>query len=82
MKAYVEILFPAMMKDREISIMELCQKYPNFSTYAPVAQNTRCTKARKIFNNGWQYETLHAIAISSRVAPSVRLKAQELKSKL
>lgn len=82
MKAYVEILFPAMMKDRDISIMELCQNYPDFSTYTPAAQNTRRSKARKIFDYGWQFEALHAIAISSRVAPSVRLKAQELESKV
>jgi len=76
-KAYVEILFPAMTKDRDISVMELCQKYPEFRNYTPAAQNTRRTKARKIFDNGWQYEALHAIALSSRVIPSVRAKAQE-----
>ena len=81
MKAYVEILFPAMMMDRDISIMELCRKYPDFSNYTPAAQNTRRTKTRKIFENGWQYEALHTIALSPRVDLSVRLKAQELETK-
>lgn len=54
MKAYVEILFPAMMRDRDISVSELCLKYPKFKEYTSAAQNTRRSKARKIFNNGWQ----------------------------
>lgn len=51
-KAFVEILFPAMIMDREISIMELCEKYPKFGQYTREAQNTRRSKTRKIFENG------------------------------
>jgi len=80
MQAYVEILFPVMMKNRDISIAELCQKYQEFNKYTPAAQNTRRTKARKIFDNGWQFAALDAILISSRAAPNVRTKAQALKS--
>jgi len=80
MKAYVEILFPAMMKNRDISVAELCQKYPEFNNYTPAAQNTRRSKARKIFDNGWQFDALDAIIMSSRTAPNVRTKAQVLKS--
>lgn len=80
MQAYVEILFPAMMRDRDISIVELSKKYPVFSKYTPAAQSTRRTKARKIFDKGWQFAALDAILISSRTAPDVRTKAQALKS--
>lgn len=81
MKAYVEILFPAMIKDRDISITELCQKYPDFNRYTFYAQNTRRSKARKIFDNDWQFVALRSISLSSRTAPNVRAKAQELELK-
>lgn len=78
MKAYVEILFPALVRDKNISVMELCYKYPDFNKYTPAAQNTRGSKARKIFENGWELEALRTIALSSRVDSCVRAKAQEL----
>ena len=78
MKAYVEILFPALMKDREITVMELCRKFPDFNQYTLYSQNTRWSKARKIFDNGWQFEALKSISLSSRTAPNVRTKAKEL----
>lgn len=81
MKAYVEFLFPAMIRNREISIEELCQEYPEFSTYTQKAQSTRRSKARKIFDNGWQFAGLKTISLSSRTAPDVRAKAQELELK-
>lgn len=81
MKAYVEILFPAMIRDREISVTELCQKYPDFNRYTLKAQNTRRSKTRKIFDNGWQFEALKSISLSSRTAPKVREKALELELK-
>ncbi len=80
MKAYVEILFPAMIKDRDISVAELCQKYPEFNKYTSTAQNTRRSKARKIFDNGWQFDALDTIILSSRTDPNVRARAQVLKS--
>ncbi|MDE6017407.1 MAG: hypothetical protein K2G85_01180 [Muribaculaceae bacterium] len=81
MKAYVEILFPAMITDRDISVTELCQKYPDFNRYTLKAQNTRRSKARKIFDNGWQFVALKTISLSSRTASDVREKAQELELK-
>lgn len=78
MKAYVEILFPALARDKDISVMELCHKFPDFNKYTPAAQNTRRSKARKIFENGWELEALRTIALSSRVDSCVRAKAQEL----
>lgn len=81
MKAYVEILFPAMAKDRQISVTELCHKYPEFNRYTPAAQNTRRSKAQKIWDNGWQVDALKLISISSHTDPTTRIKAQELELK-
>ncbi|WP_135040606.1 hypothetical protein [Barnesiella sp. WM24] len=78
MKVYVEILFPALVRDNDISVMELCHKYPDFNKYTPTAQNTRRSKARKIFENGWEFEALRTISLSSRVDSCVKAKAQEL----
>ena len=77
MKAYVEILFPALSRDKDISIMKLRQKYPEFNKYTPTAQNTRRSKAKKIFDNGWELEALKNISLSTRTDPFVRAKAKE-----
>ena len=81
MKAYVEILFPALIKDKNISVMELCQKYPEFNKYTPDAQNTRRSKARKILENGWEVEALKTISLSTRTDSCVRAKAKDLELK-
>lgn len=80
MKAFVEILYPALCRDLSITVMELNRKYPSFAVYTPAAQNTRLTKAKKIFNNGWQREALESIAASERTASETRQEARRLLS--
>ena len=77
MSTYVDILFPAMVRDRDISVMELCQKYPKYCTYKPASQNSRRSNAKRIFDNGLHIAALKSIIQSSRTTPEVRAKAQE-----
>ena len=78
MKVFVEILYPALTHDRSVTAIELTRKYPTYAEFTQAAQNTRLSKAKKIFNNGWQREALITISLSSRTDPSVRSKAEEL----
>lgn len=78
MKVFVEILYPALTHDRSVTVIELTRKYPTYAEFTQAAQNTRLSKAKKIFNNGWQREALKTISLSSRTDPNVRSKAEEL----
>lgn len=80
MKTFVEVLYPALCRDCSITVMELNRKYPSYAQYTPAAQNTRLTKAKKIFSYGWQREALENIAASERTAPETRQEAQRLLS--
>ena len=77
---FVTILYPALKKDIYITIPELIKYYPKFCelSKSSKAQNTRLSKARTIFNNGWENAALECIAYSAKVDPDARKKAMEL----
>ena len=78
MKTFVEVLYPALCHDRMVTVMELIRKYPKYAEYTPASQNTRLSKAKKIFNNGWQREALESIVASDRTTPETRQEARRL----
>lgn len=80
MRVFVDVLYPALIRDQSITVMELVCKYPTYADYTLAAQNTRLSKAKKIFNNGWQREALQSIVASKRTAPEARQEALRLLS--
>ena len=78
MRAFVDYLFPALSKDINLTVLEMSRICPEYNGFSANAQNTRLSKARTIFKNGWEYDALEIIAKSSRVPVDVRLKAREL----
>lgn len=78
MKTFVEIIYPALKRNINISVADLSDKDSEFSQYTVNAQNTRLSKSRKLFENGWENIALQIIADSYRVEPGVRVKAKEI----
>ena len=77
MGAYVNYLYPALSKDYNVSILEMARMYPEFSKYSANAQNTRLSKARAIFSNGWEDDALEIITCSNADDKTKR-RAKEL----
>lgn len=77
MKSFVKYLFPALSKDMYVTVLEMSRIYPEYNSFSANAQNTRLSKAKSIFINGWEYDALEIIA-NSRADIKTRLKAKEL----
>lgn len=77
---FVTILYPALKRDIDITLPELIESEPLFCELSKTrtAQNTRLSKARTIFINGWENAALECIAYSAKVDPDARKKAKEL----
>ena len=71
-------LVPFIMKDPDVTVLDLTRLFPNFSRYSAQSQITKLTNAKAIFKHNWEIEALKIIADSYRVGPVVRLRAKEL----
>lgn len=78
MQVFVDYLFPALSKDINVTTLEMSRTCPEFNIFSANAQNTRLSKAKTIFKNGWEYDALEIIASSSRVPYEIRMKAREM----
>jgi hypothetical protein len=72
--AFVEILYPSLMDDINVSYKEISEKYPKYENYK--SQQARLSTARSIFHNGLEMKALQIIAGSSRLSPNVVEKAR------
>lgn len=77
MQVFVDYLFPALSKDINLTVLEMSRIHPEYNGFSANAQNTRLSKAKSIFINGWEYDALEIIA-NSRADIKTRLKAKEL----
>lgn len=76
-QAFVNYLFPSLSKDTNVTVQDIARLYPECNDFSANSQNTRLSKARTIFKNGWEYDALEIIA-DSRADPQTRQKAKEL----
>ena len=72
--AYVEILFPSLRENINVTCMEIAKKYPKYANYT--TQMKRLSTAKSIFQNGLELEALQIIADSPKLEPSVIEKAK------
>ncbi|MDE6521830.1 MAG: hypothetical protein K2L17_03345 [Muribaculaceae bacterium] len=77
MKTFVKYLFPALSKDMYVTVLEMSRKYPEYNDFSANAQNSKLSKGKTIFKNGWEYDALEIIA-DSQADPETRLRAKEL----
>lgn len=77
MQVFVDYLFPALSKDMYVTVLEMSRIYPEYNSFSANAQNSKLSKAKTIFRNGWEYDALEIIAYS-RADIKTRLKAKEL----
>lgn len=47
---FLKILFPELIKDKNITIKELSSKYPRYASFSINSQRTRLSKAKKSLN--------------------------------
>ncbi len=76
-QAFVDYLFPALSKDINVTVLEMSRISPEYNDFSANAQNTRLSKARTIFKNGWEYDALEII-VDSRADAKTKQKAKEL----
>lgn len=82
MKAFVDIFYPALKSNPKVKVNNLIAEYVEYSDFSRNAQNSRLSKSRKIFKNGWEKLALLIISDSSRVSPETRFKAEAFLKKL
>ncbi len=66
---FVEILFPALSGNINVSYREIAEKYPTYKKYT--TQQTRLAAARSVFRHGLELKALRIITASSRLDPNV-----------
>ena len=71
---FVEILFPALRDNINVTYKEIAEKYPKYENYK--SQQARLSTARSIFHNGLESKALQIIAGSSRLDANVVEKAK------
>ncbi len=69
--AFVEILYPSLTDDINVSYKEISEKYPKYENYK--TQQARLSTARSIFRNRLEMKALQIIAESSRLSPNTIL---------
>ena len=71
---FVEILYPALRNNINVSYKEIAKKYPKYETYK--SQQSRLSIAKSIFHHGLELEALQIIADSARIDKQVVDKAR------
>ena len=71
---FVEILFPALRDNINVTYKEIAENYPKYENYK--SQQARLSTARSIFHNGLESKALQIIAGSSRLDANVVEKAK------
>lgn len=65
---FLKILFPELIKDKNITIEELSSKYPRYASFSINSQRTRLSKAKKIFEMNKHKEALQIIMLSKKIS--------------
>lgn len=65
---FLKILYPELIKDKNITIEELSSKYPRYASFSINSQRTRLSKAKKIFELNKQKEALQIILLSKIIS--------------
>jgi hypothetical protein len=71
---FVEILFPALRNNINVTYNEIAEKYPKYENYK--SQQARLSTAKSIFHNSLELKALQIIAASSRLDAKVVEKAK------
>ncbi len=74
-EVFVEILYPEININPNISYIEIAQKYEQYSLFSLNSQKSRISTAKSIFRNGLENEALQIIIDSSKLNDNVREKA-------
>lgn len=75
-------LYPLILRDPEISVLEVGGKYPHYNSLSPKTQQSRLSTAKMIFRNGLIREALQQIIISPRVDRETQHLADKYLSEL
>lgn len=76
-EVFLNILFPELMKDINVTIEELTKKYSIFESFSINSQRTRLSKAKKIFKMNKQKEAMHIIMLSKRISENNKYIARQ-----
>lgn len=79
---FLKILFPELIKDKNITIKELSSKYPRYASFSINSQRTRLSKAKKIFELNKQMEALQIILLSKKISEEDKKTALKYYNKL
>lgn len=78
-EAFVEVLFPALRQNLDVTAAELSKSNETYAGYAIQAQTSRLSTAKRIFRNGLEGEALQIIIDSPRLDADLKKKAADLK---
>ncbi|MBO7494469.1 MAG: hypothetical protein J6T87_10040 [Bacteroidales bacterium] len=74
---FVEILYPEIIKNDNVSWQELSDKYALYAKFTDNSKRSRLSSARRIVRNGWGKRALEIIS-ESNIENSVREHARQL----
>lgn len=74
---FLNILYPELIRDKDITIEELSNKYPRYASFSINSQRTRLSKAKKIFELNKQKEAMHIILLSKKLTKTNRHIARQ-----
>lgn len=74
---FLNILYPELIKNKDITIEELSNKYPRYASFSINSQRTRLSKAKKIFELNKQKEAMHIILLSKKLSKTDRFIARQ-----
>lgn len=74
---FLNILYPELIRDKDITIEELSNKYPRYASFSINSQRTRLSKAKRIFELNKQKEAMHIILLSKKLSKTDRYIARQ-----
>jgi hypothetical protein len=78
MSVFVQILYPELMRDKNVSIETICERHVKFAEFTLNSQRSRLSSAKTIFRDGLERQALKLIAKSDQVDNQVRTVALNL----
>lgn len=74
---FLNILYPELIRNKDITIEELSNKYPRYASFSINSQRTRLSKAKRIFELNKQKEAMHIILLSKKLFKTDRFIARQ-----
>lgn len=76
-EVFLNILYPELIRDKNVTIEEISNKYPRYASFSIDSQRTRLRKAKKIFELNKQKEAMHIILLSNKLSQRDRYIARQ-----